>query len=109
MAVEHVRSDAMTDQQLEDFLILRSLDEPISKDDLAAAAEQSGETLENLRDEGVGIRWVDSEVLTNDAEEVTGTFCHYRAESEDAVREHADRAGLPATRIDRRGEPLDGE
>ena len=33
----------------------------------------------------------------------------YRAESEDAVREHADRAGLPATRIDRRGQPLEGE
>jgi hypothetical protein len=48
-------------------------------------------------------------VLTNDRGQVTGTFCHYQAEDEDAVREHADRAGLPATRIDRRGDPLDGE
>ncbi|WP_251343149.1 DUF4242 domain-containing protein [Haloplanus halophilus] len=94
---------------MKDFLILRELDEAISRDDLHAAAEQSGETLDELRSEGVDIEWVDSEVLTNDDGDVTGTFCHYRAESEDAVREHAERAGLPATRIDQRGEPLAGE
>ncbi|QGX96514.1 DUF4242 domain-containing protein [Haloplanus rallus] len=92
-----------------DYLILRELDEPISRDDLHGAAEKSGEVLEELRSEGVDIKWVDSEVLTNDDGAVTGTFCHYQAESEDAVREHADRAGLPATRIDRQGEPLAGE
>jgi hypothetical protein len=99
----------MAQHDLEDFLILRELDEPISQQELDAAAEQSGETLQALREEGVGIRWVDSEVLTNDQGQVTGTFCHYQAEDEEAVREHADRAGLPATRIDRRGDPLDGE
>lgn len=99
----------MSDQELDDFLILRSLNEPISDAQLEAAGEQSGDTLEELRNEGTGIRWVDSEVLKNDDGQVTGTFCHYQAESEDAIREHADRAELPATRIDRRGEPLDGE
>jgi len=99
----------MSGQELEDFLILRELGEPISTEELEDAGEQSGEALKELREEGVGIRWVESEVLTNDAGQVTGTFCHYQAESEDAVREHADRAGLPATRIDRRGQPLDGE
>ncbi|MEF8888061.1 MAG: DUF4242 domain-containing protein [Haloarculaceae archaeon] len=99
----------MPDQVLEDFLILRSLEDPITKEELEAAGEQSGEALQELRDEGIGIRWVESEVLTDDEEMITGTFCHYQAESEDAVREHAQRAGLPATRIDRRGEPLDGE
>ncbi|WP_251330309.1 DUF4242 domain-containing protein [Haloplanus pelagicus] len=94
---------------MKDYLILRDLDDPIGRDDLDAAAEKSGETLEELRSEGVDIRWVESEVLTNDDGDVTGTFCHYQAESEDAVREHADRAGLPATRIDRQGEPLGGE
>lgn len=98
-----------TDADLRDYLILRELDSPITREDLDAAAEASGEALSALRDEGVGIRWVDSEVLTDDEGRVTGTFCHYRAESEDAVREHAERAGLPATRIDRRGEPLEGE
>jgi hypothetical protein len=99
----------MSDQDLEDFLILRSLEEPITEEELDAAGEQSGDALQELREEGVGIRWVESEVLTDDDGMVTGTFCHYQAESEGAVREHADRAGLPATRVDRRGEPLDGE
>lgn len=96
-------------QELEDFLILRDLDEPITEEELEAAGETSGETLEELREEGVGIRWVESEVLKNEDEKITGTFCHYQAEDEAAIREHADRAGLPATRIDRQGEPLDGE
>ncbi|MFC7165304.1 DUF4242 domain-containing protein [Halospeciosus flavus] len=99
----------MSDDELEDFLILRALEEPITEDELAAAGKESGRVLEALREEGVDIHWVESEVLENAAGEVTGTFCHYRAEDEDAVREHAERAGLPATRIDRRGEPLDGE
>ncbi|MFD1564705.1 DUF4242 domain-containing protein [Haloarchaeobius amylolyticus] len=99
----------MSDHELTDFLILRSLDEPISEDELEAAGEQSGDALQELREEGTEIRWVESEVMTDEDGRVTGTFCHYRAESEDAIREHADRAGLPATRIDRRGEPLAGE
>ncbi|WP_435063756.1 DUF4242 domain-containing protein [Halobaculum sp. EA56] len=99
----------MSDEELEDFLVLRELDEPIAKRELDEAAERSGEVLEELRGEGVGIRWVESDVLTDDEGLVTGTFCHYRAESEAAVREHAERAGLPVTRLDRRGRPLAGE
>ena len=99
----------MSDQELEEFLILRELDEPISEQELEQAGERSGEVLAELREEGVGIRWVESEVLMNEESQVTGTFCHYRAEDEEAVREHADRAGLPATRIDRRGHTLEGE
>lgn len=97
------------DTGLDDYLILRALDEPITRDDLDAAAAASGEALSALREEDVGIRWVDSEVLTDDEGQVTGTFCHYRAESEAAVREHGERAGLPVTRVDQRGEPLAGE
>lgn len=93
----------------EDFLILRELDEPITEDDLAAAGEQSGAALEELREEGVDIRWVESEVMTTEDGLISGTFCHYQAESEDAVYEHAERAGLPATRVTRRGQPLEGE
>ncbi len=100
----------MTDtENLNDYLILRELDDPISREDLDAAAAASGEALDALRKEDVGIHWVESEVLTDDEGQVTGTFCHYRAESEDAVREHGERAGLPVTRIDRQGEPLEGE
>ena len=95
--------------ELTDYLILRELDEPITQDDLDGAVEASGAALSELREEGVGIEWVDSEVLTNEDGGITGTFCHYRAESEGAVYEHGDRAGLPVTRVSRRGEPLDGE
>ena len=93
----------------DDYLILRELPEPITQEELDAAAEASGETLSELREEGVDIRWVDSEVMTDDDGGIVGTFCHYQAESEDAVREHADRAGLPATKVTRRGYPLSGE
>jgi len=93
----------------DDYLILRELPEPITQEELDAAAEASGETLSELREEGVDIRWVDSEVMTDDDGGIVGTFCHYQAESEDAVREHADRAGLPATKVTRRGDPLSGE
>lgn len=99
----------MATDDLQDFMILRELDEPITRAELDDAAAQSGATLEELREEGVGITWVDSEVLTDDEGQVTGTFCHYQAEDETAVREHADRAGLPATKVTRRGEPLSGE
>ncbi len=99
----------MADNSTHDFLILRELDQPITREDLSAAADKSGETLEALRSEGKDIRWVDSEVLTNDDDEVVGTFCHYEAQDEQTVREHADRAGLPATKVTKRGEPLSGE
>lgn len=92
-----------------DYLILRELDEPITEDDLEDAGAKSGEVLEELRSQGTDIRWIESEVLTNDEGLIEGTFCHYDAESEDAVREHAERAGLPATRVYRQGDRLDGE
>ena len=92
-----------------DFLIMRELDDPISHDQLDEAANGSGAALEELRDEGIEIQWVDSEVLTDDEGRVAGTFCHYQAENENVVREHADRANLPATKVTHRGEPLTGE
>ncbi len=92
-----------------DYLILRELDEAITEEQLDEAVDASGAALEELREDGVDIEWIDSEVMTDDDGGVVGTFCHYRAESEDAVYEHADRAGLPATRVTRRGDPLGGE
>lgn len=98
----------MTNRSMKDFLILRELDESISRDDLKEAAEASGETLEELREEGTQIKWVSSEVLTNN-DGIVGTFCHYKAESEVAVHEHGDRAGLPVSKVTQRGTPLEGE
>lgn len=92
-----------------DFQIYRELDEPISDEELDGAAEESGRVLEEMRGEGTDIRWNESDVLTDEDGGVVGTFCHYEAESEAAVEEHAERAGLPATTIARTGSPLDGE
>lgn len=98
----------MTEAGTKEFLILRELDEPITQADLDDAVDASGNALEELRDEGVDIQWESSEVLENE-DGIVGTFCRYQAESEDAIREHAERAGLPATKITRRGSPLEGE
>lgn len=87
----------MPDEDVEDFLILRELDEPISREDLAATASASEETLESLRNEGTDIRWVSSEVLAED-EGIVGTFCHYRAESEEAVDDGRARLESPTER-----------
>lgn len=99
----------MTDDNTEDFLVLRDLDEPISRDALDEAAARSGEVLDALREEGTAIHWVDSEVLTDADDQVLGTLCHYQAPDEAAIREHGERAGLPVTRVSRRGTPLAGE
>lgn len=99
----------MAKSELEDFLILRELDEPITDDELKAAADLSTEARQELRDEGIVIWAVKSEVMKHETGDITGTHCHYRAESEEAVREHANRANLPVTRLTRRGQPLAGD
>ncbi len=96
-------------ETLSDYLIVRELGEPITRDQLDEVADRSGEVLSELRSEGTDIEWVDSEVLATDEGSVSGTVCHYRAESEAAVEEHAERAGLPITTLAWRDEPLDGE
>ena len=46
-----------------------------------------------LRATGPGIQWVESFVTMN------RIYCHYLADSEDMVREHAERAGIPCTKV----------
>lgn len=46
-----------------------------------------------LSDLGPGIQWVQSHLTEN------RIYCVYLAENEEIVREHARRAGLPATQI----------
>lgn len=99
----------MSASKLEDFLILRELGEPVTDEDLEAVDVRSTEVRNELRDDGVEIWAINSEVMKNESGDVTGTHCHYQAESEDAVREHASRAGLPVTRLDRRGKPVAGD
>jgi len=44
------------------------------------------------------IRWIRSYVLA-EADGTVGTVCIYQASSEEAVREHASRANLPADEV----------
>lgn len=99
----------MSEPDLEDFLILRNLGEPLPEETFDVAAREAIRIIGDLADEGVGIRWIKSHVRTQSDGLVTGTVCHYRAENESAIREHADRAGLPVTLIDRLGETLENQ
>lgn len=75
------------------FVILRR-DGWRSGDELELAAQRSTEE-GNRRDD---IRWIRSYVLEEDSGSV-GTVCIYEAESEQAIRDHADAAGLPVTEV----------
>jgi hypothetical protein len=61
----------------------------------AAAAKSSQVGDEEMSDD---IRWIRSYVIT-EPDGSLGTVCIYQSSSEEKVREHADRAGLPATEV----------
>jgi hypothetical protein len=62
--------------------------------DLEAAAARSTEVGDQ---EGSGVRWIRSYVLSEDAG--LGTVCIYEADSPDAINAHASKADLPVTEI----------
>jgi hypothetical protein len=65
-------------------------------DELGEAAERSRKVGdEEMSDD---IAWIRSYVLAENDGKV-GTVCIYQASSEDAVREHANRAGLAADEV----------
>ena len=66
-----------------------------SSEDLETAAARS--TAEGDKD-GSGIRWIRSYVLAEESGEL-GTLCIYEADSPDAIRAHADAAGLPVDEV----------
>lgn len=99
----------MSTSHLKDYLILRELDEPVTAEELNAVDVRSTEVRKELRDDGIEIWAINSEVMEDENGDVTGTHCHYQAENEETVREHAKRAGLPVTRLDRRGQPVAGD
>ncbi|MFW5959115.1 MAG: nickel-binding protein [Natronomonas sp.] len=98
----------MSDHELVDYLILREIDPPVTHAKRERASERSIAALETVRDDGEDIEWVESQIMTNEEDMVTGTLCHFRAESEEALYEHADCAGLPVSRVFHQGEPVDG-
>ena len=65
-------------------------------DELGEAAERSRRVGDDEMSDQV--RWIRSYVLAEDGGDV-GTVCIYQATSEDALREHAMRADLPADEV----------
>jgi hypothetical protein len=77
---------------MKDYLIERHIPgvEMLGPDELKAAAAKSNAVLSEL---GAGIRWVNSMIVKD------RTFCHYQAENEEIIRDHARISGFPATKI----------
>jgi hypothetical protein len=63
----------------------------LSRAELDAAGRRSNEVIDGMP----GVVWIRSYVSDTDGK----IYCEYDAPSEDAVREHARRAGLPVDRI----------
>jgi hypothetical protein len=62
---------------------------------LEAAAARSTEVGNDMPDD---IRWIRSYVLGEEGGSL-GTVCIYQASSEDAIRQHAEKANLPISEI----------
>jgi len=77
---------------MKDYLIERHIPgaDQLTPDQLREAAAKSNAVLAEL---GPGIKWVDSVIVKD------GTVCHYQAENEEIIREHARISGFPANKI----------
>jgi hypothetical protein len=62
----------------------------MSTDQLQAVRKTSNAA---LADAGPGVQWVESFVTAD------RIYCHYLAENEELVRDHARRAGLPCNNV----------
>ena len=76
--------------------VIRRADGWGTAQELAAAAARS----RFVGDEEMpgDVRWIRSYVV-HEASGTLGTFCVYEASSPEKIREHAERAGIPATDI----------
>jgi len=79
---------------METYVILRRAGWRTAED-LQEAATRSTIEAERMGDE---VRWIRSYVL-DEPDGLVGTVCIYEASSPEAIREHADKANLPADEI----------
>jgi hypothetical protein len=75
----------------------------LSKDELKAISQKSCGVLHDMNTSGKDVQWVHSYV-TGDK-----IYCVYDAPDENAVRQHAERGGFPANRIERVREVINPE
>jgi len=88
------QSDSKQVPSLEKFVIERDLPGAgkLSAAELQAISRKSNSVLAGM---GAGIQWVESYVTADKI------YCVYRAQSEEAIRKHAEAGGFPANRISR--------
>ena len=79
-----------------DLYVIRRRDGWKSPEELQAAAARS----KQVGDEEMpsDVRWIRSYVV-HESDGGLGTFCIYQASSPEKIREHAERAGIPASDI----------
>ena len=99
----------MSNQELIDFGIWREMDEELDEEAKLAALEASQGAIKELREEGVEVEWVRTDVLEEADGDGDCAYCHYRAPSEDVIEEHSERAGLPVTELTRMDSQWDQE
>jgi hypothetical protein len=63
----------------------------MSREDLKAASKRSNQVLAEM----TGIVWIKSYISESEGK----IFCEYDAPNEEAIREHARRAGLPVDKV----------
>ena len=80
---------------MQTYVILRRNGWPSGSELEAAAGRSTTVGDDEMSDD---IRWIRSYVLA-ESDGTLGTVCIYQASSEDKIREHAQRAGLPADEI----------
>src|SRR5690349_7260688 len=80
---------------MQTYVILRRNGWRTGEDLEAAAARSSQVGDEDMPDD---IRWIRSYVMSEESGSL-GTVCIYQASSADAIRDHAERAGLPVDEI----------
>jgi hypothetical protein len=97
----------MSDQDLIDFGIWREMDADITDEETKQEAlEASLGAIEELQEEGVDVEWVSTDVLEDSEGDTECAYCHYRAPSEEAIKKHSERAGLPVTKLTRMDDQL---
>jgi hypothetical protein len=74
-----------------------------SPDDLGESGKRSGEVAENEMPDD--IYWLRSYAIEEE-DGTIGTVCIYKASSPDAIRDHADRVGMPVTEIIKVGDTI---
>lgn len=78
------------------YFIERRFPGPVTEEELRAAALRAKMCVGQMQQEGIHIQWIRT-MVTEDT--LPTAFCHYGAQDEAALQEHARRALLPITKI----------